>query len=125
MDHGLVTVTKEILVILEAILFISLFHHKKKAVPPPVDPTPQSTLIDKRMDNAMDVLELNSRTLHSILLGKEARLEGDELTRVEALAVKCFTDKDQEEFFKDVDVLDKAVDELLVIDEFNKVLAIA
>jgi hypothetical protein len=111
--------------ILETLLFVSLFHHKKQAVPPPVDPTPQSTLIDKRMDNALDLMELNSRTLHSIVLGKEARLEGDEITAVEAIAVKCFTDKDPEEFFKDVLVFDKAVDELLVLDEFNKVLAIA
>jgi hypothetical protein len=110
--------------ILELILFVSLFHHKHKPAPA-VPKKPDTTLEDKAMDNAMDLMEINSRTLHSILLGKEAHLEGDEITKVETLAVKCFTDKDPEEFFKDVLVFDKAVDELLVIDEFNKVLAIA
>ena len=107
--------------ILEAILFLSLFHHKKKQ--PPVTQPPKE---DIEMSQAMDVLELNARTIESIQKNnKTLRLEFVAFKRIQDMAITCFTDKDRKKFLQDVDALDKAVDEFIVEDELLQVDDIA
>jgi hypothetical protein len=132
MDHGLVTATKEILVILEAILFVSLFHHKPKPKTQPLTcPDGQVTVLSQggracsAPQDSPEMLDDKAFVVHTedVLIPlflkdeKHAYWERAEIATVQADCAMAHAAKTEKDFYAASDKLITDVGILVVLDD--------
>jgi hypothetical protein len=104
--------------ILEAILFASLFHHKKKPVVPP---TPVKPVISQASLDGVDKVMNITRMMGNYIAESNAqmRFEQDKIDAVEADVMECYqgqSAKDEAGFLKDVEKLEQDWEDLTSYD---------